>query len=181
MRVNERQPVLRALAPIGLGCAVAAALAAGSGGVASASSACTPGQLHAKMAVIRGSAGAGNIEYRILLRNASRVTCTVSGRVGLRLRGAHGQSLPTHVTAVPPGSLGVLVTLAPGRSAAATLRFSPDVPGPGESGMGPCEKTAHSVRVTLASPGRGSLIGAISPPTAVCEHGGMSETNLSRV
>ena len=173
--------MLRTLTPIGLGGAVALALAASSGGVASAASACTPGQLRAKMAVIRGSAGAGNIEYRVLLRNASTATCTVSGRVGLRLRGAHGQNLPTHVTAVPPGSLGVLVTLAPGRSAAATVRFSPDVPGPGESAMGPCERTAHTVRVTLASPGSGSLIGPISPATAVCEHGGMSETNLSRV
>jgi hypothetical protein len=170
---------LRALTPIGLGAAVALAL--GSGAVASASSACTPAQLRAKMVVIRGSAGAGNIEYRVLLRNASTATCTVSGHVGLRLRGAQGQKLPTHVTAVPPGSLGVLVTLAPGRSAAATVRFSPDVPGPGETAIGPCEKTAHSVRVTLASPGSGSLIGPISPPTAVCEHGSMSETNLSRV
>ena len=75
----------------------------------------------------------------------------------------------------------MLVTLAPGRSAAATLRFSPDVPGPGESTSGPCEQTAHTVRVTLASPGHGSLSGPISPPTAVCEHGSMTETNLSRV
>jgi Protein of unknown function (DUF4232) len=173
--------VSRRLIPIALGGAAALALAAGSGAVASASSACTPAQLRAKMTVIRGSAGAGNIEYRVLLRNASTATCTVSGRVGLRLRGAHGQNLPTHVTAAFPGSLGVLVTLAPGRSAAATLRFSPDVPGPGDSTTGPCEKTAHAVRVTLASPGSGSLVGPISPPTPVCERGRMSETNLSRV
>jgi hypothetical protein len=172
---------MRRLIPIALGGAAALALAAGSGAVASASSACTSAQLRAKMTVIRGSAGAGNIEYRVLLRNASKATCTVSGRVGLRLRGAHGQSLPTHVTAAFPGSLGVLVTLSPGRSAAATVRFSPDVAGPGESTTGPCEKTAHSVRVSLASPGSGSLIGPISPPTPVCEHGSMSETNLSRV
>jgi len=37
------------------------------------------------------------------------------------------------------------------------------------------------VRITLASPGSGSLIGPITPPTAVCEHGAMTETNLSHV
>jgi hypothetical protein len=166
---------------ISLGSAAAIVLAASSAGVAGAASACTPAELHAKMAVIRGSAGAGNIEYRVLLRNISKVTCMVSGRPGLRLRSAAGRNLPTHVTAAFPGSLAVLVTLAPGKSAAATLRFSPDVPGPGESTTGPCEKTAHTVRVTLASPGSGSLIGRLTPRTAVCEHGSMTETNLSHV
>lgn len=173
--------VLRAVMLITVGSAAALVLAASSAGGAGAASACAPAQLHAKMAVIRGSAGAGNIEYRVLLRNVSKVTCTVSGRPGLRLRGAAGRNLPTHVSAALPGSLGVIVTLAPGKSAAATLRFSPDVPGPGESTTGLCEKTAHSVRVTLASPGSRSLVGAIIPPTPVCEHGSMTETNLSHV
>jgi Protein of unknown function (DUF4232) len=133
------------------------------------------------MEVIKGSAGAGNIEYRLLLRNVASVNCTVAGRPRLRLINARGHKLPTHVSAALPGSMGVLVTLAPGKSAATTLRFSPDVPGPGESTSGPCEQTGHSVQITLASPGSGLLSGPISPPTAVCEHGGMSETNLSHV
>jgi hypothetical protein len=169
----------RRLLAAGLAGAASVAVAAAGGADANASSACRPAQLRAKMSVILGSAGAGNISYRLLLRNASATTCTVSGHPGLKLRDVNGHGLPTHVTGVPPGSLGVLVTLAPGSSAAAQLRFSPDVPGPGEQTTGPCERIAHTVRVTLTSPGNGSLIGPIVPPTRVCEHGSMTETNLS--
>jgi len=172
----SRSGMLTALAAV----VVASSSGLAASGASGAPTACRAGQLSARMAVIVGSAGAGNIEYRLLLRNASRASCVVSGHPGLRLRGAAGQNLPTHVTPVPPNAIGVIVTLVPGGSAQATLRFSPDVPGPGEGMVGACEKTAHTVRVTLASPGQGSLIGPITPPTAVCEHGGMTETNLSR-
>jgi Protein of unknown function (DUF4232) len=162
--------------------AAAAAFAATTGSGAAAPAACRPSQLHAKLAVVRGSAGAGNISYRLLLRNGSRSSCTVSGHPGLRLRGAAGRRLPTHLTAVPPGAgTAALITLPPGGSAAATLRFSPDVPGKGEQATGRCEPVAHSVRVTLASPGSGSLVGPIKPPTSVCEHGSMTEGLLSKV
>ncbi len=175
--------MLRRLVPSGVAALAAGALVLGAVSVSTASgpSACSPAKLSARMTVIVGSAGAGNIEYRLLLKNTSGTGCLVSGRPGLRLLGAGGQPLPTHVTPVPPGSIGVLVRLAPGASAAATLRFSPDVPGPGEQTTGPCEKTAHRVRVTLASPGGGTLTGPVSPPTAVCEHGSMTETNLSHL
>ena len=132
------------------------------------------------MSVVKGSAGAGNIEYRLVLRNRSSYSCTVSGHPGLRLLGAGGAGLPTHVTPIPPGVTAALIMLAPGRSAAATLRFSPDVPGKGEQTTGQCEPTAHRVRVTLASPGHGSLSGPIAPATPVCEHGGMTETLLAK-
>jgi hypothetical protein len=89
--------------------------------------------------------------------------------------------MPTHVVGIPPGAAtAVLVALAPGRSAAATLRFSPDVPGPGEQQVGRCEPVAHTVRVSLASPGSGSLVATIAPPTSVCESGRMTETLLSK-
>lgn len=164
---------------IALAAVAAAASVPGLGAAsAGASSACSASQLSAKMVVIQGSAGAGNIEYHLVLRNVSRAECTVSGHPGLRLRAAGGSSLPTHVTGVPPGVTAVLVSLKPGATATTTLRFSPDVPGPGEQTAGPCEKTAHSVRVSLSSPASGSLLGPIQPPTAVCEHGSMTETNL---
>jgi len=117
---------------------VAAAAAAGafaavavSGAASGAAGPCAPSKLAARMTVINGSAGAGNIEYRLLLRNTSRAACSVSGHPALALEGAHGASLPTHVTPIPPGVTAALITLAPGRSASATLRFSPDVPGTG--------------------------------------------------
>ena len=95
--------------------------------------------------------------------------------------GPRAQPLPTHVTPVPPGVTAALIGLAPARSASATLRFSPDVPGTGEQTTGQCEPTAHRVRITLASPGHGTVSGPILPPTPVCEHGGMTETLLSAV
>ena len=163
------------------GAAAAFAAFATSGTASGAHQACASSSLAAQMKVIRGSAGAGNIEYRLLLRNTGNATCTVSGHPGLRLLGAAGTALPTHVTPVPPGVTAALIGLAPGRSAAVTLRFSPDVPGVGEQTTGQCEATAHRVRVTLASPGHGTLSAAILPPTPVCEHGGMTETLLSAV
>src|SRR5579862_119188 len=168
-------------------CAVAVAAAgafavfAGSGAASGAPGACAPSSLAARMTVIKGSPGAGNIEYRVLLRNTGSAACSVSGHPALRLLGAGGAALPTHLRPIPPGVTAALIALAPGRSASATLRFSPDVPGIGEQTTGQCEPTAHRVRVTLASPGHGTLSGPILPPTPVCEHGGMTETLLSAV
>ena len=166
---------------ISLAAAAVLAAIASAGAAASAASPCTSAQVSASMTVVRGSAGAGNIVYRLRLRNVSAVACVVAGRPALRLRDSYGHGLPTHVAATPPGSIGALITLAPGASAGATLRFSPDVPGKGEQTTGACEPVAHSVRVTLASPGHGSLSGPIKPATSVCEHGGMSESNLSHL
>ena len=163
------------------GAAAAFVALATSGAASGAPAACAPSSLATQMTVIRGSAGAGNIEYRLLLRNTGSAACSVSGHPALRLLGAAGRALPTHVTAIPPGVTAALIALAPGRSAAATLRFSPDVPGTGEQTTGQCEATAHRVRVTLASPGHGTLSGPILPATPVCEHGGMTETLLSAV
>ena len=166
---------------MGVACA-GAALAAWTGSGAAATGACAPSALAARMMVVRGSAGAGNISYRLVLRNTSTATCEVSGHPGLRLRGAGGRALPTHVTAVAPGAgTAALIRLAPGQAAGAMLRFSPDVPGPGEQSTGRCEPVAHSVRVSLASPGSGALVGPVKPPTSVCEHGTMSEGLLTRL
>lgn len=170
----------RRLGVIAIG-SVGFAVLASSTGVALGVPACAPGGLSARMAVVPGSAGAGSVSYRILLRNTGAAICTVSGHPGLQLRAGGGGRLPTQVVPIPPGVTAALIRLAPGASAAATLRFSPDVPGTGEGHTGPCEPAARSVRVMLASPGRGSLIGRILPATSVCEHGRMTEGLLSKV
>lgn len=159
----------------------ALAVLASSSAVALGAPACAATGLSVRMVVVPGSAGAGNISYRIVLRNTGSAACTVSGHPGLQLRGARGRRLPTQVVPTPPGVTAALILLRPGASAAATLRFSPDVPGPGEGHTGPCEPVAHSVRVTLASPGHGSLVGAITPATSVCEHGRITGGLLSKV
>ena len=153
-----------------------AALAFTSGGSAGATvGPCTAAQLSGVFRVIPGSAGAGNIVYALRLRNTSARTCFVSGLAGLRLLGKTGRPLPTHVApAFRPGLTAVRVVLRPGQSARAEARFSPDVPGPGEpQTASQCEPTAYKVRVA-PPPGGGTLIAPVSPPTPVCEHGGMS-------
>jgi hypothetical protein len=137
-----------------------------------ASSGCTPGELDVAMRAIPGSGAAGSVSYGVRLRNATTKTCTVSGRPGLVLLGRHGRRLPTRVVPDQRGTaLAVLVTLMPGKVAVAQARFSPDVPGRGESTKGPCEPPAYRVRVSLPSPGAGTLAGPVRPATPVCEHG----------
>ena len=64
----------------------------------------------------------------------------------------------------------VLVILDPGQWTRATARFSPDVPGTGDSQQpGPCEPTAYSLRVNAR--GGGTTTAKLLPPTPVCERG----------
>ncbi len=125
---------------------------------------------------IQGSAGAGNIVYRLRVRNSSGAECGVTGIPGLALLDAHARPLPTHALASGPAGAraAVPVPLRPGSSATLTARFSPDVPGPGEPVTGPCERTAARLRVSPA--GGGSLLVAVSPPSPVCEHGSLQLT-----
>jgi hypothetical protein len=140
---------------------------------------CAAGSLSGTFAAVPGSAGAGNIVYALTVRNVSRRSCFVTGIPGVRLLGRSGRALPTHVRPAHPGALtAVRVELAPGRSARATARFSPDVPGPGEPVRGRCEAVAYRLRVTPN--GGGTLSAPIRPPTPVCEHGTMTWTVLTR-
>jgi len=141
---------------------------------------CRASQLGVSFTVIPGSPGAGNISYLLRLRNRSAKTCFVSGLAQLRLLSNNGRPLPTKVVPVfRPGLTAVRVVLRPGRSAKAEARFSPDIPGPGEpQTRGPCEPKAYRVRIT-PPPGGGTLVGPVTPPTPVCEHGTISLRALS--
>ncbi|HEY6963256.1 MAG TPA: DUF4232 domain-containing protein [Gaiellaceae bacterium] len=132
---------------------------------------CRGAQLAGTFRVVRGSAGAGNITYRLVMKNVSTSMCTLSGLPAGRLLDRSGKPLPTHVIAAFPGALAaILVRLKPGASTHADARFSPDVPGPGEPTAGlKCERTAYWFRV--AAPGGGTTKVKVSPPTPVCEHG----------
>jgi hypothetical protein len=159
-----------------------AVLAAFGASGASAASATTPpckgGALTGSFRVDPNSAGAGNIVYTLRLLNVSHATCFVSGIPGLQLLDRHGKKLPTNARPSFPGALtAIMVALAPGKSAKASARFSPDVPGPGEQHPGACEATSYKLRVTPN--GKGSVVVPIRPPTPVCEHGTMSFSALS--
>ena len=132
---------------------------------------CTGAQLTGTFNVVRGSAGAGNITYKLVLKNVSTHMCTLTGLPQGRLLGKAGKELPTHVRTATPGMLtAILVRLAPGQTTFATARFSPDVPGTGEPTAGTrCEPTAWSFRVS--GQGGGTTKVKLGPPTPVCEHG----------
>lgn len=142
--------------------------------------ACTGDQLSGTFAAVPGSAGAGQIEYGLTLINTSQKPCFVSGLPQVQLLDATGASLPTHVVAAQPGTAtAALITLAPGASAAASARFSPDVSGQGDAQSGACQPTAHTLRV---SPNGGGTVDApIKPPTSVCEQGRLSFQLLGAV
>ncbi|HJQ85817.1 MAG TPA: DUF4232 domain-containing protein [Candidatus Binatia bacterium] len=135
---------------------------------------CAGRDLHGSFTVIRGSAGAGSISYRLRLANRSTGVCFVTGLPVVGLLDIHGKRLPTHVRPSTPGAgTAVIVRLEPGDMTTATARFSPDVPGPGEPTAGrKCEPTAYKLRV--GARGGGATVVSIRPATPVCEHGSMS-------
>jgi len=153
----------------------ACALAAGHAGAATRP--CAGSALRGSFAVVPGSAGAGNIVYRLHIRNRSSAACAVPARPRMVLLDARGRALPTHVLAVGPGKSTRLVILRPGGGAHVDARFSPDVPGPGEGTTGRCEPVAHRLRIL--APGGGAAVVAIAPPTSVCEHGSLQLRVLS--
>ncbi len=136
---------------------------------------CTGDALGGTFAVVSGSAGAGQIVYRLALTNTSSSACFVSGLPSVQLLDANGAQLPTHGRAAQPGTAtAVRVDLQPGDAATADARFSPDVPGQGETQPGQCEATAATLRVS--APGGGTVDAPIKPPTPVCEKGSLSFT-----
>jgi uncharacterized protein DUF4232 len=130
---------------------------------------CTGDAMGGTFKVIAGSAGAGQIAYRLTLKNTSPVPCFVSGLPDVQLRSGTGTDLPTKVTPEQPGTAtAARIVLNPGASATADARFSPDVNGTGDQTNGPCQPQATTLRVAL---GGAPLDVPISPPTSVCERG----------
>jgi hypothetical protein len=157
-----------------------AALALAGGGSSATAAPCKGSQLAGTFSAIRGSAGAGNLSYVLRVRLVSGPACFVSGLPRLRLLDRARRPLPTNVVpAFRPGLTAVRVVLSRNHGAKATARFSPDVPGVGEPVSGrACERTSYYVRVT-PTPGHGTFVPSVKPPTPVCEHGGMSVSAFS--
>jgi Protein of unknown function (DUF4232) len=141
-----------------------------------AAPACTGSSLAGTFAGIPGSAGAGQISYRLTVTNTSDSACFVSGLPQLQLLDAQGGALSTSVTAAQPGTAtAAKIVLQPSASATSDARFSPDVPGVGEGQAGqPCEPVAHQLQVTAT--GGGTFVAPITQPTSVCEHGSLRMT-----
>ena len=139
-------------------------------GRSTAAAACTGGDLAGSFALVPGSAGAGQVEYALTLTNTSQSACYVTGTPQAQLLGKSGSTLPTNVQPARAGAAtAVLVSLTPGAIAVANARFSPDVPGQGDSKSGRCEPKAYTLRVQAN--GGGSVDLPVQPPTSVCERG----------
>ena len=139
------------------------------GSVASAGP-CTGQQLTGTFALVPGSAGAGQIEYALMLKNRSNSPCSIRGVPKALLLGVSGTALPTHVTSAGGGASRLV--LQPGASVVADARLSPDVAGTGDSQSGTCQPKAHTLQVTPN--GGGVTDAAIKPPTSVCEQGSVN-------
>jgi len=137
-----------------------------------ASAACSSSQLSGSFAGIEGSAGAGQISYRLTLTNTGTTACFVQGLPQVQLLGTTGSALPTSTSAEPPVVANPpKVSLQPNGAATADARFSPDVNGTGDNSPGQCQPTATVLRVT--APGGGTVDAPIQPPTPVCERGSL--------
>jgi len=130
-------------------------------------SACTGNQLSGTFKEAPGGGGAGQIEYILTLTNTSQAACRLSGEPNVTLLDVNGTALPTRSAGAV--AISVPLTLQPESSATATARFSPDVPGPGDSQTGACQPKAYTLRITAN--GGGTLNAPIKPPTSVCERG----------
>ena len=133
-------------------------------------SACSASELSGSFDEVQGSAGAGQITYRLTVKNTGSSPCSVQGIPSVLLLGTSGAALPTSPSAEPGQGSGTNVVLQPGDSAGADARFSPDVNGTGDNQQGKCQPTATVLRVTI---GGGSLDAPVQPPTSVCERGSL--------
>jgi hypothetical protein len=160
--------------------AAVTAVAAAPAGRGATASACTGAALGGSFSVVRGSPAAGQITYALVLRNHSRSTCTLGALPAGTLLGRDGTRLPTRILAASTAERGAApVVLRPGEAARAAARFSPDVPGVGESGPGRCEPRARWFSVH--GPGGGTSRVPVSPQTSVCEHGRLVFTAYHRL
>ena len=138
----------------------------------SSATACTGDAMSGSFKVIPGSPGAGQISYRLTVKNDSPVACYVSGLPVVQLLDQAGHDLPTNAQPARPGQgTAARIVLQPGSAAVSDARFSPDVPGGSEQTDGPCEPKAYTLRVSLAG---APLDVPITPPTPVCERGTLS-------
>ena len=138
---------------------------------APSATACTGDAMTGSFAEIPGSPGAGQISYRLLVKNAAPVACFVSGLPNVQLLDQSGHDLLTNMSAAQAGqATAARIVLQPGASASADARFSPDVNGVGDQTNGQCEPKAYTLRVAF---GGAPLDVTISPPTPVCERGSL--------
>jgi hypothetical protein len=132
------------------------------------SNACTASDLTGTFAVLAGSAGAGNILYTLHVTNASQDACTVSGPPAVTFLDASGAAMNQHTST--PDQKPTVISLQPGASASAQVRFSPDVT--------PCDPgTATTLRVEM--PDKSTFTAKFDPATKLCGAGSVQPSNYT--
>ncbi|WP_194920917.1 DUF4232 domain-containing protein [Catenulispora rubra] len=119
--------------------------------------------------VVPGSEGGGNVVADIALRNTSGHACTVAGFPGVSLLASDEHPLMTTVEKDDSTAVAT-VTVAPGAWVHAEVRYSPNVPGPGEPSTGGCEPTTVHALVQLPGDTMWGRV-TLDSPTMVCEKG----------
>ena len=135
-----------------------------------AGSACTTAEMPAgTWRVVPDSQGAGHVAADLTLQNTSGHSCTVAGFPGISLLASNDRALPSYV--VKDNSVAVTtITVAPGAFVHAEMRYSANVPGPGESQNGQCEPMTVHAQAQLPGDSAWAHI-TLDNPTPVCEKG----------
>jgi hypothetical protein len=124
---------------------------------------CRGADLAGRFAVVRGSAGAGNVVYRLTVTKTTPGVCFVTGIPRLQLLSRQRKPLPTQAMLANRGmGTAVRVVLRKGGTTSLTARFSPDVPPA-------CGVRAWKLRVRPG--GGGSFTVPVAPATRVCQRG----------
>jgi hypothetical protein len=130
---------------------------------------CHAGDMTGVWHPVPGSSGAGQTSSDLAFQNTSGHKCSVSGFPKFTLYAANHNPLPTNTTDFKPVTV-MFLAVAPGGWVHSELRYSADIPGPGEPQTGPCEPSASYALVLL--PGDTSTVKApLTTPTPVCEMG----------
>lgn len=119
--------------------------------------------------VIPDSQGAGHVAADIAFQNTSGHSCTVTGFPGVSLLASNDHPLPTNVLKDNSAAI-TTVKVAPGAWVHSEMRYSPNVPGPGEPESGQCEPTTVHALALLPGDSKWTHV-TLDNPTTVCEKG----------
>ena len=135
-----------------------------------AGTACTTAQMPAgTWRVVPDSQGAGHVAADLTLQNTSTHSCTVAGFPAIALLASNDRTLPSYIVKDTSAAV-TTITVAPGAFVHAEMRYSANVPGPGEPQSGQCEPTTVHAQAQLPGDTAWAHI-TLDSPTPVCEKG----------
>lgn len=119
--------------------------------------------------VVPDSQGAGHIAADLAFKNTSNHACTIAGFPGISLLASNDHPLPSNV--LKDNSIAITtIKVAPGAWVHSEMRYSPNVPGPGEPTTGQCEPTVVHALALLPGDSAWTHV-TLGSPTTVCEKG----------